>query len=220
MSEDLTFHDIETGLLGAVTNRQIALDRIEELTTTPQLMTTEDLRREIQESKEDVAILDETILQYVRAEVQKVDGIARILRRFDLFREEAKTESARVKRKEKQWENKYDHLAGIVISALNEVGKKKVETATNRLRIQKNSAASVKLEPGAETKIPSGLYRVNITMPGDLWDDILDTMTAEDRGMVKVTAELNLSLVAAKLKADPESVEGAKLEKGEHLRVE
>lgn len=114
-------------------------------------------------------------------------------------------------------------------------GKTRLDGTTYSLKIQNNSRASTIIED--VTKIPDSMKTMILSMSDKydvekhlLWACIvlnkevtsLDQLTEEEHLTVAkhITVNISKTLVESALKKDPNSIPGARLERGTHLRIE
>lgn len=218
-TEDLSLFDIETGLSGMILARQTALESLSDLDENLVIAPSEEDLEEYRESLEkEIRLTESGIQEYAKAELVKVDSIARLWRFYEFCWEVAKKEAQRATRRAKSWENRLEYLKSVVAYAFGVVNKEKVETPINWLGVYKNSTPSVQIEPGKEGEIPDKFIRVNASLPLDIWKDMLTLLNPQERELVKFTTEFNLSLMSKELKLNPESIPGAKRVFGNHVR--
>jgi hypothetical protein len=167
------------------------------------------------ECEAECAAARDEIARYVNAEVQKVDNITGFLRWCAANEQQAKAEAARVTRLQRIWQTIGENVKRYALEAMQVSGKRRLETPTSRLRIQTNSQASVVIE-NAQT-VPDRFIVKTLEVSGEAWATITEAGLAENF-VVKETS-FSLSRIAAALKSG-ELVPGARLVKGEHLRVE
>lgn len=199
---------------------------------------------------EERTAVDRQIQEYVGAEIRKVSGIAALLKFFKSNAEAAKAEQDRVAKQRAKWEGRYERLKAMVLGVMQTLEIQKVESATDRLRRQKNP---VSLEVYDVTQIPEKYLNATIRMPFSGWKRLLEAAGAyapEDG--FSVNSEVDSSAIKAELqkhvqcpackgdpidaaggrlptvvcevcrgeKTVPASVPGARLTQGEHLRIE
>lgn len=163
--------------------------------------------------------------QYMTGLARKVDGVASYLRFCKSQYERAKAEEERVYQWKKRWESRYDSLREYVTRVIVDMNLNppKLESATNRLRIQTNSQSSVVFDQSFDiAKLDSAYLDVTVKMPADLWlscIDLLKSMGINDGYTQLGQAEVSLSRLSADL-AQGIEVPGASLQVGRHLRLE
>jgi len=219
-NDSLTLFDIETGLVSQIDDLQQAHAQADDLENGHIPGTPEELKQFGYDLREQIKFLESAIQEYVKAEIQKVDSIARLWRYYEFCHEATKQEATRLTKRAKTWEKRLEYLKGVVKYVLGATGKKKVVSPIHTLRLQKNSAKAVQIDLQMQGKIPDKFVRVTLVMPMDLWKDLQGLMSQEDKAQVRFTSEFNLSMIGEALKKDPESVPGAELVGGEHVRCE
>lgn len=186
------------------------------------------LAREEAETDEQRSQCDEAIRAYVKAEVQKVDGIRAYLKHCDLMEAAAKQEAQRLTAKAKMWEVRRERLKEICQAVMGEVGKRRLEGRVGVLRIQQNGGKRPVLL-NAPAMVPEELCQYEGRISGAAWERLRYLLSqvcasAQDaffgRQDVQMERKPMLGSIGARLEAG-EPVPGASLGvKGEHLRVE
>lgn len=171
------------------------------------------------EYKTVAALLD----QYMTAIARKVDGIAGYRRFVIAMHERAAAEQERVYAWKKRWEERKDGLDRYVIAAIQKAGisPPRVESATNRLRVQGNSQAAVVFDLHGPSSVFDEYVDFTVRMPWALYQEfktLAANLGMEDAYAVR-DSEISRSRLSADLAAGVK-VEGARLEKGVHLRAE
>jgi hypothetical protein len=118
------------------------------------------------ELPETLAVIDRQIRAYFTAEVRKVDGIARYINHCKVQAAVAKAEAERLSTWARRWENRLERVKAATVYALAAVGLKKVESAENRLRLQKNPASVEVYDVAA---LPDKYQSITIKMPVAAW---------------------------------------------------
>lgn len=163
--------------------------------------------------------------QYMTGLARKVDGVASYLRFCKSQFERAKAEEERVYQWKKRWEARHDSLREYVARVITEMklDPPKLESATNRLRVQGNSQASVVFDQSFDiAALPAEYLDVTIRMSAPLYaafQQFTADLGVDDAHSQMGRAEVSLSRLGADL-AQGVVVAGAKLVKGVHLRVE
>lgn len=116
------------------------------------------------------AAVHQQIMKYFEAEVRKVDGIARYIHHAKAQAAAAKTEADRLMGWARRWEARLERVKLATIEALHAVGSKKLESAENRLRLQKNPAS---VDVYDVTALPDEFLNVTVTIPLPAWKEIL-----------------------------------------------
>lgn len=178
------------------------------------------LAREEAETDEQRSQCDEAIRAYVKAEVQKVDGIRAYLKHCDLMEAAAKQEAQRLTAKAKMWEARRERLKEICQAVMAETGRKRIEGRVGVLRIQQNGGKRPVLL-NAPAMVPEELCQYEGRISGAVWHSLRwllpDWFLRQD---VQMERKPMLAAIGAKLEVG-EPVPGASLgAKGEHLRVE
>lgn len=163
--------------------------------------------------------IDRAIVEYITAEVKKVDNIARFLRRCEEHAESSKREAERLRNAELAWLTRRERVRDIVLQVMRDTGQKKLEGATYTLKRQVNGG-----KRGVDVKqpemVPDEMLRFTLVMTGKEWlalraaldDTLLAIMDRADSGP-------NLVTIWQALEAG-EGVAGCALkERGEHVRI-
>ena len=116
---------------------------------------------------ERVAIAEQ-IAKYVSAEIagRKVDGIAATLRECKARAEIAAEESKRLAKRSESWLARMERIKASTLRAMQAHGVPKIETPTNRLRIQGNGGLQ-ELLLFAPSEVPVELRRVTVKLGGE-----------------------------------------------------
>ncbi|HET9304827.1 MAG TPA: siphovirus Gp157 family protein [Candidatus Sulfotelmatobacter sp.] len=96
------------------------------------------LRAEMQDSGEETAALDQQIVEYVRKEIIKADGIASYLRHCDMMAKAAQEEAERLTHRAKSWTERAKRLKTVCVSIMAAMGRSKIEGRVNTLAVQAN----------------------------------------------------------------------------------
>ena len=171
---NLTLYGIETQLLELLNFR-------DSIATDPDLTPTE--------QKESLDAIDNSIREYVTAEVKKVDGIAHYLREFDARAGVLKQEAKRCADAAKAWEKRGENLESMVISIMQQINATRLDGRTSVLSLRKNPPSVEIVQPEL---VPAEYQRVTVTMPVSLIKRI------EAALMKQETASLYAELLDAK----------------------
>lgn len=113
---------------------------------------------------DELAAIDKSIDEILSAEVvgRKADGIAGTLHSWEDLAAQAKRAEEVAARHRKHWESRIEWLKDRTLNAMQTHGVTKIETAANRIRVQKNgSLAPLEVNPEA---IPLEYIRATVTM--------------------------------------------------------
>lgn len=113
------------------------------------------------EQKESLEAIDNSIREYVTAEVKKVDGIAHYLREFDARAGVLKQEAKRCADAAKAWEKRGENLESMVISIMQQINATRLDGRTSVLSLRKNPPACEISQPAL---VPQEYQRVKVTM--------------------------------------------------------
>ena len=159
------------------------------------------------------------IVKYFEAEVRKVDGIARYIHHAKAQAAAAKFEADRLMGWARRWENRLERVKAATIEALHAVGSKKLESAENRLRLQKNPASVDVYDVAA---LPQQFLTVNVRMPLAQWLDLVRDkgQWTEQNMPLSIVSDVDKRAVAEALKARVECPGARWAPETEHLRCE
>lgn len=158
---NLTLYGIETELMQLIAYRDAVLEDPE---LTPE------------EQKESLVAIDESILEYVKAEVKKVDGIAYYLREFETRAAAVEAEMARLKHQRDMWHSRGENLKQLCIQVMQTTGNRRLEGRLSTLSLRKCPAS---VEVAQPELVPADFQRVRVTMSKSMWDAIVETLGSE-----------------------------------------
>jgi outer membrane murein-binding lipoprotein Lpp len=151
---------------------------------------------------------------------KKVDRIAHYVRATELKARAAKEESARLAARQKGAENRVLQIKNMLAFYMQTRGLKRLEGELNTIRLQKNSQASLQLNP---TTLPTAYNLTTITLAQPDWVQVLESITSPELKQkleaAAIGIEPNRELVRQDLQAGKE-ISGATLVKGEHVRFD
>ena len=150
---------------------------------------------------------------------EKVDRIGRFIRVMEARNAYCKTEAARLTARGKSAENKVEQTKALVLYYLQSREMTKMEGKQFTLRCQKNSQDSVRISDPA--LIPLRLKRVEARFDGETWERIVAALPDELRSVLAAGIH-DLSPMNDAIKqavAQRETVEGATVSRGHHVRV-
>jgi hypothetical protein len=183
----------------------------------------DDLMEEIQEeietngeaSPERIAIFHE----FLKAHGEKVDRIGRFVRTMEARTSHCRAEAQRLSERARSSENKVVRTKSMVLYFLRSRELRKVEGLEFTLRKQPNSQDSVIISD--EGHLPIEYKTIDLTVNGSLWTVLLDCVPEEIKRMlkaaVKETSPDNEAIRSAASRK--ETVPGAEVKRGEHVRV-
>lgn len=196
---------------------------------------------------EAIQATDAQIQVFVGREIRKVTSIAALLRFFRSQSTAAGVEEQHARKWRERWEARYNRLATMVHGVMVALDVPKLEGATDRFRRQQNPEA---LDPFDVAKIPDEYFKTTVRMPKPVWDAIALAVKADELAQMTVTNDVDAVKLKAALQATvdckpckgmgvigaggvvqdcaacgtsgqvPATVPGARLTRGEHLRVE
>lgn len=221
MSDSLTLWDIQAGMVEAITRVEDAEAIHRELLDLNAQAksikdTGDEMNAAISQSANEVLDARIALEAYMSAEIKKVDNIAGFIRVCGKQAELAGAEIERIRARRDAWLARAERVKQICIHVLKAFPTKRVESALNRLRLQKNPASVYVFDA---TLIPSHMVYVTVRMTETQWKHLLsiDPMSLNPN-MVK-DREISLSTVKDALKSV--EVPGARIaDETHHLRVE
>ncbi len=209
-----------------------------------------DLRDSLDPSEaEAIQATDEQIEAFVGREIRKVTGIAALLRYFRSQTEAAKAEEAHARKWRDRWEARYNRLATMVHGVMVAMDVQKLEGATDRFRRQNNPEATEVYDAAAlpdeylkgTIKLPyadvkwllaaarnSSLDTSNLVITSDV-DAVklkaalqanVDCHYCQGIGEIPTGGEVNPCQNCEGTGQVRATIPGARLTRGEHLRVE
>lgn len=195
----LTWLEIDRTIVELIAMHQEAEERLAELTAGPVPFLKDAEYQSIEDATLERDTIAKEIQVYMRAEVAKVDGIARFRHFLNRMVDASKGEKDRAAARHKSWENRKASLDGFILSAMDVMGKTRVETAANRLRIQNNPESVEITDP---VRIGDELVEVELRCTLATYKAIAVWMgkTAADRDLKRGTQSFRLSAIAAAIK--------------------
>jgi hypothetical protein len=195
----------EHSLLELDTELDALLDRIED---------------EIEEQGEASADAMARLELFCQAMDVKIDRIGRFLGVMETRAEYCKKESSRYAAQAKRAQAKIDRTEAMILYYLASHDLKKIESQAYTLKRHKNSQDSVVItQPDA---IPAELRRIEAKVDGPLWLEVIDALPealAEPLAGCIKSSEPSNTAIKERI-ANGGTVEGAKVRRGYHLRVE
>lgn len=150
---------------------------------------------------------------------EKVDRIGRFVRMMEAREQFCRAEAARLGERARATANKVDRTKSMVLFYLMSRELRKVEGREFTLRIQKNSQDSVRILDDAN--LPMAYRKVEARIGGVLWETILSYLPEDLEhalaACIQETRPDTEAIKAAVLR--DESVAGAEVRRGSHLRV-
>jgi hypothetical protein len=150
---------------------------------------------------------------------EKVDRIGRFIRVMEARTAYCKAEASRLTARGRSAENKVEQTKALVLYYLQSREMTKMEGKQFTLRCQKNSQDSVRISDPA--LIPLRLKRVEARFDGETWERIVAAVPDELRSVLAAGIH-DLSPMNEAIKqavAQRETVEGATVSRGHHVRV-
>ena len=156
---------------------------------------------------------------FCEAQGEKADRIGRFLRMMEARIQFCRSEASRLQDRARICDRKVTQTKNMVLYYLMSRELKKIEGREFTLRIQKNSQDSVRFTD--ETQVPMCLRRVEATLDGEFWEEVVATVPCELRRMliasIRETAPSNEAIKQAV--QNGVRVPGAEVYRGNHLRV-
>jgi hypothetical protein len=156
---------------------------------------------------------------FCEAYSQKVDRIGYFLNLMESRAAYCRAQAARLSERARTAENKVERTKDMVLYYLRSRELRKIEGREFTLRAQKNSQDSVVISD--EQEVPLRLREIEAKIPGHLWQDLLSKLPEDDAYELKACVrQMKPSNEAIKIAAAmQESVPGAEIRRGFHLRV-
>ena len=157
--------------------------------------------------------------QFCEAHGEKVDRIGRFVRIMEAREQYCRSESARLADRARATAGKVERTKNMVLYYLLSRDLKKIEGYQFTLRAQKNSQDSVRITD--EAAVPKSYCRIDARIDGVLWETALsllpDELSKALQSSVQETRPDNEAIKAASARS--ESVPGAEVRRGSHLRI-
>ncbi len=167
--------------------------------------------------------LRDVLAEYVEAFGYKVDRIANYIKAQKAEAEIAGREAKRLAARQKAAENREKRLKSMLVYYMATHEVRQLRGALNTITLQNNSQPSLVVND--ISRIPNAFYRAKVDLPWTEWQEILASLppgpllerlrSAEGRAVQK---ELQRGVLADALLRG-ETVEGATLVKGQHVRA-
>ncbi len=151
---------------------------------------------------------------------KKIDRIAGYVRATELKARAAREEATRLIARQKAAENRVEQVKGMLAFFMRARGLKRLEGELNTIRLQKNGQASLQVAPAV---LPAEYNQMTILLAQPDWAQVLAAISSPALKKVieaaVTTREPNKALIRQDLQAGKE-IEGASLEKREHVRFD
>jgi hypothetical protein len=186
VSFDLSLYQIESDLANLIEMREQTLDALRVAESEGDLPGT------IERLDEETAAIDNTIREYVTAEIRKVDNIRAFWRHCELMRDAAKEEAKIQSDRSRAWGARLDRLKETCRAVMETIPfpdkkPKKLEGRTGALYLKANGGKQA-VEVTDEALVPDELCTVTVTMRGDRWRALEET-AREIAGMSNIRWE-------------------------------
>ena len=211
----LSLYAIEAELLGLIEQREDALERLatESADNISHLDTS--LMMEIQM---EIAVIDDMIRQYVRAEVKKVDGCAAAIKQYDTMAEVHLEESDRLRRLAEREQETADRIREMVITVMQEFGEKKLQGRINTLAVLGNGGVQP-LTIAQPDLVPLDLKRLDVEISAKDEATVWNLLCEHHIPFLMGEANPHNALIRERLQRG-EGVPGCRLEeRGVHLII-
>ncbi len=176
---------------------------------------------EAEGDSEALKVIDEQIASYLTKEAAKVNSYCGLIRRREDDSAAIREEILRLEALEKAADADVARLKANALAVMQRFGVTKLETPTNKLRVQKNGGKQA-LEATGE--VPSRFIVATVTLPLETWRAIVRTLSVSGGfpmlQSVKESGAPDNKLIREALERG-EKVSGARLlERGHHLVAE
>ena len=179
----------------------------------------EQIEEQVQADGEPSEELLSRFREFCAAHGEKVDRIGRFVRMMEAREQFCRAEAARLSERARATANKVDRTKSMVLFYLMSRELRKIEGREFTLRIQKNSQDSVRILDDAI--LPMAYRKVEARIGGVLWETILSFLPEDLEhalaACIQETRPDTEAIKAAVLR--DESVAGAEVRRGSHLRV-
>ena len=157
--------------------------------------------------------------QFCEGHGEKIDRIGRFVRIMEAREQYCRSESARLADRARATAGKVVRTKNMVLYYLLSRDLKKIEGYQFTLRAQKNSQDSVRIND--ESAVPKSYCRIDARIDGVIWETVLsllpDELAKALQSSVQETRPDNEAIKAAAARS--ESVPGAEVRRGSHLRI-
>ena len=157
--------------------------------------------------------------QFCEAHGEKVDRIGRFVRIMETREQYCRSEATRLSDRARAAAGKVERTKNMVLYYLLSRDLKKIEGYQFTLRAQKNSQDSVRIND--ESAVPKSYCRIDARIDGVIWETVLsllpDELAKALQSSVQETRPDNEAIKAAAARS--ESVPGAEVRRGSHLRI-
>jgi hypothetical protein len=157
--------------------------------------------------------------EFCKAHGEKVDRIGRFVRSMESRTNHCRAEAQRLYERARAADNKSTRAKSMVLYYLKSRNLQKIEGVEFTLQQCQNSQDTVRILD--EDQIPERYKRVYIALSGDLWERLLALVPGKLREVLKASVKEstpdNDAIKAAA--AGNESVPGAEVKRGDHVRV-
>ena len=175
------------------------------------------------ETEEDFAAAQKALAEYVKfAEVQRVDDVAAVIKYLTALVGNTTNcgiidqEIDRLRSVKAEHERALAYIKDLVRQVMEMGGVRRVDSGRNKIRIQANSQPSVVIDDAAA--VPDQYIDTTITMRLEDWKACQVLLADASIFIKKQEQDFSRSRIAAAIESG-QSVPGAHLERGEHLRV-
>jgi hypothetical protein len=132
--------------------------------------------------------VDLAIVEYVTAEIRKVDNIARFLIELKARRAAVLAEIQRLEGITRACENTFSRISEIVLQIMRDTDTKKLEGKLSSLRRQANGGV-LAVEVVQPDLVPEEFQRVTVQMPLSMWEGLAELVSTEGLTKVKRTSQ-------------------------------
>lgn len=164
---------------------------------------------------ERIELSEREIANYKTAELQKVDNYAGLIQHADRMEEMLRTEIERLQMSLAVWQRLGIGIRNIASAIMKAMGKRSLTGRFSGLRLQRNGGIAT-LVVDDQSNLSDRFLVATVTMPMEVLDGLRRAWPTIDIRTREITA--NNAAIRAALEAG-ETVPGARLERGEHVRV-
>ena len=179
----------------------------------------EEIELQIESEGEPTAELVGRFQEFCEARGEKIDRIGRFVRMMEAREQFCRSEAARLSDRARSAANRIERTKNMALYYLLSRDLKKVEGREFTVRVQKNSQDSVRITD--ETALPMCYRRIEARIPGLVWEMVRSFLPEELVRLLESSIhETRPDIDAIKTAiAERQTVPGAEVRRGSHLRV-
>lgn len=182
-STSLSLYIIEDSLAELLAAWDDLIGQIEQLASIPESQATPDVATSLIERRQELAIVERTLREYVTLEVRKADNIHRYLTTAKAILAARKAEAKRMTEGAKQLESSIDRLERLTMAAMIQGGKTRLDGTNGRYLLRKKNGSVAPLQVDGwnddtktwfqEPVLPEEFMDVTVVLPLSDWKRLL-----------------------------------------------